>query len=125
VLSGILVNADWLNQFGHPSETIQGMVVSVFLLGAWVSSYPASWVMDQFGRRLTIFSGAVTFIVGGVLQTAAINMAMLMIGRLVSGFGIGFLSTVLPVYTAELSRAHNVSKLLKRYGGVLTVAYVQ
>ncbi|SAL99551.1 hypothetical protein [Absidia glauca] len=107
VLSGILVNADWLNQFDHPSETIQGMVVSVFLLGAWVSSYPASWVMDQFGRRLTIFSGAVTFIVGGILQTAAINMAMLMIGRLVSGFGIGFLSTVLPVYTAELSRAHN------------------
>jgi MFS family permease len=115
VLSGILVNADWLNQFDHPSETIQGMVVSVFLLGAWVSSYPASWVMDQFGRRLTIFSGAVTFIVGGILQTAAINMAMLMIGRLVSGFGIGFLSTVLPVYTAELSRAHNVSKLLKPY----------
>ncbi|CAO3588953.1 unnamed protein product [Absidia cylindrospora] len=107
VLSGILVNDNWLALFDHPNETLQGMVVSVFLLGAWVSSYPASWVMDQFGRRWTIFSGAIVFIVGGILQTAAVHMAMLMIGRLFSGFGIGFLSTVLPVYTAELSRAHN------------------
>ncbi|KAI8080044.1 general substrate transporter [Halteromyces radiatus] len=107
VLSGILVNESWLTEFNHPNDTIQGMVVSVFLLGAWVTSYPASWVMDQFGRRSTIFSGAIVFIIGGVLQTAAINMPMLMIGRILSGFGIGFLSTVLPVYTAELSRAHN------------------
>ncbi|CAO3641792.1 unnamed protein product [Cunninghamella echinulata] len=107
VLSGILVNHDWLDQFGRPSEFMQGWVVSIFLLGAWVTSYPASWVMDRFGRRLTIFSGAIVFIIGGILQTASFDLPMLLIGRLFSGFGIGFLSTVLPVYTSELSRAHN------------------
>lgn len=111
VLSGILVNEDWLTLFNQPSATIQGLVVSVFLLGAWISSYPASWFMDHLGRRWTIEIGSCVFIVGGILQTASRTMVQIMLGRVISGFGIGFLSTVLPVYTAELSRAHNVMQL--------------
>lgn len=67
--------------------------------------------MDRLGRRWTIEIGSCVFIVGGILQTAAQNIAMLLVGRVIAGFGIGFLSTVLPVYTAELSRAHNVSDI--------------
>lgn len=109
VLSGVLVNKDWLETFNYPNSTLQGFVVSIFLLGAWITSYPASWFMDKLGRRWTIEIGSCVFIVGGILQTAAQNIAMLLVGRVIAGFGIGFLSTVLPVYTAELSRAHNVS----------------
>ncbi|KAJ8651875.1 hypothetical protein O0I10_012544 [Lichtheimia ornata] len=107
VLSGVLVNKDWLETFNYPNSTLQGFVVSIFLLGAWITSYPASWFMDKLGRRWTIEIGSCVFIVGGILQTAAQNIAMLLVGRVIAGFGIGFLSTVLPVYTAELSRAHN------------------
>lgn len=88
---------------------MQGFVVSIFLLGAWLTSYFASWVMDRLGRRWTIEIGSFVFIVGGILQTASNKREELLLGRLIAGFGIGFLSTVLPVYTAELSRAHNVS----------------
>lgn len=109
VLSGILVNERWLNLFGHPNATMQGLVVAIFELGAWFTAYPTSWFMDRIGRRWTIMVGALIFIVGGVLQTASNTMIQLLFGRLIAGFGIGFLSTVLPVYTAELSRAHNVS----------------
>jgi MFS family permease len=66
--------------------------------------------MDHIGRRLTILVGASIFIVGGAIQTGSISIPMLLVGRLIAGFGIGFLSTVLPVYTAELSQAHNVSE---------------
>ncbi|KAI8071548.1 general substrate transporter [Gongronella butleri] len=107
VLSGILVNENWLELFNHPSEAMQGWVVSIFLLGCFVTAFLASYLMDRWGRRWTIFVGAIVFIVGGVLQTAASQLPVLLVGRLVSGFGIGLLSTVLPVYTSELSRAHN------------------
>ncbi|KAI7866872.1 general substrate transporter [Spinellus fusiger] len=107
VMSGILVNDYWLTLFNQPSATIQGLIVAIFELGAWVTSYPASWVMDTYGRRMTILVGSLVFIVGGILQTASSTIVELMLGRLIAGFGIGFLSTVLPVYTAELSRAHN------------------
>lgn len=109
VLSGILVNEDWLRQFDQPNSTIQGLVVSIFLLGAWITSYMASYTMDHLGRRWTIEIGALVFIVGGILQTVSNTLVQIMFGRLIAGFGIGFLSTVLPAYTAELSRAHNVS----------------
>lgn len=111
-MSGILVNNRWLNVFGNPNATMQGLVVAIFELGAWFTTYPTSWFMDRIGRRWTIMVGALIFIVGGVVQTASYTMTQMLFGRLVAGFGIGFLSTVLPVYTAELSRAHNVNNSL-------------
>mgnify|MGYP000742944055 CR=1 FL=1 len=33
VFSGILQNADWLDQFGHPSDTKTGIIVSCYNLG--------------------------------------------------------------------------------------------
>jgi MFS family permease len=118
-MSGILVNNRWLNLFGYPNATMQGLIVAIFELGAFVTSYPSSWFMDHIGRRWTIMLGALVFIVGGITQTASSTIVQIMFGRLVAGFGIGFLSTVLPVYTAELSRAHNVrnrfNKLLLPY----------
>lgn len=107
-MSGILVNNRWLELFGYPNATMQGLVVAIFELGAWITTYPTSWFMDTIGRRWTIMVGTLIFIVGGVLQTASVTFVQIMMGRVIAGFGIGFLSTVLPVYTAELSRAHNV-----------------
>ncbi|KAI9471978.1 MAG: general substrate transporter [Benjaminiella poitrasii] len=111
VMSGILVNDRWLNLEGYPNATMQGFVVAIFELGAWFTAYPTSWFMDRIGRRWTILVGSLIFIVGGILQTASYTFAQILIGRLIAGFGIGFLSTVLPVYTAELSRAHNRGKV--------------
>jgi MFS family permease len=65
--------------------------------------------MDHIGRRLTILIGAGIFIIGGAMQTGSKSIGLLLAGRLIAGWGIGFLSTVLPVYTAELSQAHNVN----------------
>lgn len=111
VMSGILVNNRWLELFGNPNSTMQGLIVAIFELGAWFTAYPTSWFMDRIGRRWTILIGAAIFIVGGSVQTGSSNLPGILLGRLIAGFGIGFLSTVLPVYTAELSRAHNVSCL--------------
>ncbi|KAG1220103.1 hypothetical protein G6F68_021287 [Rhizopus microsporus] len=108
-MSGILVNNRWLELFGNPNSTMQGLIVAIFELGSWFTAYPTSWFMDRIGRRWTILIGAAIFIVGGSVQTGSSNLAGILLGRLIAGFGIGFLSTVLPVYTAELSRAHNVS----------------
>ncbi|KAI8338798.1 general substrate transporter [Choanephora cucurbitarum] len=107
VMSGILVNDSWLNLTGNPNATMQGLVIAIFELGAWATSYPTSWFMDKIGRRWTILVGSLIFIVGGIIQTAHHTLAEIIVGRLIAGFGIGFLSTVLPVYTAELGQSHN------------------
>lgn len=43
------------------------------------------------------------FFVGGAIQTAATSMAMMMVGRIIAGLGVGALSTIVPVYQSEIS----------------------
>jgi MFS family permease len=41
--------------------------------------------------------------VGCVIQAAAINIGMLIVGRIIAGFAVGILLSVVPVYNAELA----------------------
>jgi MFS family permease len=47
--------------------------------------------------------GAITFTIGAAIQAAAVDMLMLCIPRLLSGFGIGMLSMCSPVYIEEVA----------------------
>lgn len=57
--------------------------------------------MDRFGRKRTIQIGAVIATVGGILQAAAMNLAMILVGRIISGWAVGLMSMSVPVYLAE------------------------
>jgi MFS family permease len=57
--------------------------------------------MDRFGRKRTIQIGAVIATVGGILQASAMNLAMILVGRIISGWAIGLMSMSVPVYLAE------------------------
>ncbi len=71
----------------------------------------APMVFDKMGRKVCMYGAAWTFILGAALQTAAVNMPMLYIPRLLSGFGIGALSMCSPVYIAELAPEHRRGQL--------------
>lgn len=58
-------------------------------------------LQDRFGRKKTIQIGALIAAVGGILQCAAVNLAMLLVGRIISGWAIGLMSMSIPVYQAE------------------------
>lgn len=108
-MSAILVNQRWLELFHYPDATMKGFIVAIFELGALATSIIAGWVIDYLGRVAAIRIGGAIFIVGGTLQTASNNTVMLLLGRLIAGFGVGFFSTVIPMYVAELGRTTNVS----------------
>ncbi|MCJ1297151.1 hypothetical protein MMC34_008720 [Xylographa carneopallida] len=78
-------------------------IVSSFLLGAAASALVTGPTADVISRRWTIFWGAVLFTIGGALQGAAYTVAQLIVGRVVAGLAVGALSTVIPIYNAELS----------------------
>lgn len=59
-----------------------------------VTSVAAGQVGDVIGRKGTLFIGAVVFTVGGVIQTFTLGFWSMVIGRVVSGFGVGLLSYV-------------------------------
>ncbi|TXT13409.1 hypothetical protein VHUM_00776 [Vanrija humicola] len=92
--------------FNNPSDSIIGAIVAVFGGGAFVGSLIAGQTADWIGRKRTIQLGCVIAIVGCTLQTAAVNAAMLIVGRLIAGCSVGVLSMIVPVYQAEISPPH-------------------
>jgi sugar porter (SP) family MFS transporter len=60
-------------------------------------------VGEQLGRRKSVGLGALISIVGAILQTTAYSRAHLIVGRIVSGFGLGIINSTVPVMQAEFS----------------------
>jgi MFS family permease len=86
-------------------------MVAILEVGALISSLAVGRVGDIIGRRRTILYGSLVFLVGGACQTFANGMAMMMLGRIIAGLGVGALSTIVPVYQSEISPPHNRGKL--------------
>ncbi|KAH8900753.1 general substrate transporter [Thozetella sp. PMI_491] len=106
VIAGVIGSDNYKNKFPASDDTraIQnGIVVSLFTAGAFTGAGLAGPSGDWLGRRWTIFVGAVIFIVGGSVQTAAQSLDYLYSGRFLAGLGVGFLTMIVPVYQGEIA----------------------
>jgi MFS family permease len=59
------------------------------------------FTMDSIGRRWTIQLGACICLLGAILQAAARNLGMMLVGRIFTGWAVGLMSMSVPVYQAE------------------------
>jgi MFS family permease len=75
-----------------------------------VTSLLSAHLSDTKGRRFTLFLGACIFTVGGAIQTLTMGYTMMLVGRIISGSGVGLLSSVVPMYQSEISPADHVSR---------------
>ena len=112
-MSGIITGPRFKEYFDEPGAGELGLMVSVLEIGALstplgnslahhnflipfrcftVTSLATGRIGDRIGRRGTLFSGAVVFTIGGAIQTFTGGFPSMVIGRLISGFGVGLLS---------------------------------
>ncbi|OMP09644.1 Sugar/inositol transporter [Corchorus olitorius] len=76
---------------------------SSLYLAALVSSLVASPVTRLFGRRLTMMFGGLLFAIGALLNGFAQDLAMLYIGRILLGCGVGAANQSVPIYLSEMA----------------------
>jgi MFS family permease len=76
--------------FGNPSDhyTLNGLIASMYSLGAICSLPFVPYFAQRFGRRWSIFTGSCIMIVGAIIQCASQNLAMYLVARWILGFGI-------------------------------------
>lgn len=97
-------SGDYFKVYFHDPTPVQiATMVAILEVGAFISSLVVGRVGDIIGRRKTIFYGSCIFFVGGAMQSFAVNMIMMMVGRVLAGLGVGMLSTIVPVYQSEIS----------------------
>ncbi|RCV06949.1 hypothetical protein SETIT_1G204900v2 [Setaria italica] len=86
------------------SQVLTTFVSSLYLAGM-LACLVAGHITKRIGRRNSMLIGASFFFVGAVLNCAAVNIAMLVVGRVLLGFAVGFTNQSAPVYLAEIAPA--------------------
>ncbi|URD80959.1 Sugar transport protein [Musa troglodytarum] len=90
------------NYCKYDNQGLQLFTSSLYL-AALVSSFVASKLCTKHGRRLTMQAASVFFLAGVVLNAAARNIAMLIIGRILLGVGVGFANQAVPLFLSEIA----------------------
>ncbi|KAH7397851.1 major facilitator superfamily transporter sugar [Cadophora sp. MPI-SDFR-AT-0126] len=90
---------------GVTQTTKQGGIVSIYYLGAIVGAFIGGWIADRVGRVNGLFLSAIFALVGGALQAATQDLTFILVARVVTGLGTGALTSITPVYIAEVSSA--------------------
>ena len=84
------------NYCKYENQGLAAFTSSLYLAGL-VASLMASPVTRKFGRRTSIICGGLSFLTGATINASAMNMAMLLLGRIMLGVGIGFGNQVYPI----------------------------
>ncbi|EFJ31944.1 hypothetical protein SELMODRAFT_439864 [Selaginella moellendorffii] len=91
-------------------QGLQAFTLSLYLAGL-VATFAASYMTQRFGRKPAMVIAGLFFIAGVVFNAAAENLAMLIIGRILLGCGVGFV----PLYLSEIAPS--------RYWGGLNILF--
>lgn len=93
------------NYCKYNNQGLAAFTSSLYLAGL-VSSLVASPITRNYGRRASIVCGGISFLVGATLNAAAVNLEMLILGRIMLGVGIGFGNQAVPLYLSEMAPTH-------------------
>lgn len=81
----------------------QELIVSMAVAGAVIGAAVGGWINDRFGRKVAILLADALFFMGSVILAAAPGPAILVVGRVFVGLGVGMASMASPLYISEAS----------------------
>jgi MFS transporter, SP family, sugar:H+ symporter len=82
------------NQYCKFDSVPLTLFTSSLYLAALVASLFAGHITKKCGRKTSMLGGGVVFLAGAALNGFAVNVAMLIIGRILLGIGVGFTNQV-------------------------------
>ncbi|KAJ4982188.1 hypothetical protein NE237_033025 [Protea cynaroides] len=103
------------NQYCKFDSQILTLFTSSLYLAGLVSSFFASPVTSKLGRKVSMFIGGLVFFAGASINAAAMNIEMLIIGRILLGIGVGFANQSVPLFLSEMAPC--------QYRGALNIGF--
>ncbi|GAA6053018.1 hypothetical protein JCM3770_002385 [Rhodotorula araucariae] len=107
-INGVVASRQFINaiqgtQAKEISSSRTSLIVSILSAGTFFGALIAGELADRVGRRPTIIAGCGLYMAGVVIQMfAATGLATIVMGRLVAGFGVGFVSAIIILYMSEI-----------------------
>ncbi|PYH61338.1 MFS sugar transporter [Aspergillus niger CBS 101883] len=116
-----------LAQSGEPGYSRTTRYLGAFnglnAAGAAVGTITNAFIADLLSRKRTISIGAILQIIGAALCAGAVNVSMFMAGRFISGWGIGILISVIPMYQSEISTPEARGFMVSIHGIMIAIGY--
>jgi SP family sugar:H+ symporter-like MFS transporter len=111
-ISGFVQMSNFKQMFGEFNSSIEeyefsntrvGLIISIFNLGCAIGGITLGKLGDIFGRKSALIIAMLVYIVGIAVQISSFHWIQFMIGRIVSGFAVGTVSVLSPMFIAETS----------------------
>jgi len=100
----------------------KSLMTSILSAGTFFGALIAGDVADSIGRRPTIIMGCAIFAVGCILEIAPRDvLAVFVIGRLIAGAGVGFISAIIILYMSEIAPKKVRGALVSGYQFCITI----
>ena len=87
---------------GHSTVT-WSLAVAAFAVGGPFGATVGGRLADTRGRRGALLMDTWMFLLGGLIQTFALDMFSIIVARFIIGFASGFSSVLVPIYLGELA----------------------
>ncbi|KAF3232014.1 High-affinity glucose transporter rgt2 [Orbilia oligospora] len=116
-IGGILGMDYWIKEFARDEDengmkfigsADKSLIVSILSVGTFFGALLSAQVADFFGRKHGLMISSVVFTIGVIFQTAATEIIILVVGRLIAGLGVGLLSAQV-VRIRRYFQDHNIS----------------
>jgi len=105
------------------SDGLDEVIVGVAKLGAVLGAVLGAIVM-KYGRKPAMICDVVFFLAGPVVMVAYAHVALLIVGRLLLGVGIGMSAVVVPAYLGEVSPAKYRGRVVGSYELMLCMGFL-
>lgn len=91
---------------GNPNPTLLGFIVAVYELGCLAGAVGSAIWGEDMGRRKLTALGSFVLIIGTVIQCTSYGQGQMIAGRIVTGLGMGGITSAVPVWQSETTPAH-------------------
>lgn len=105
----------------HLTARDQSLTTSILSAGTFFGAIIAGDIADFIGRRMTIIMGCFIFSIGCILETASTGLALMTVGRLIAGGGVGFISAIIILYMSEIAPKKVRGALVAGYQFCITI----
>ncbi|RMZ92025.1 hypothetical protein DV736_g752, partial [Chaetothyriales sp. CBS 134916] len=107
------------------SSSHQSLIVSILSCGTFFGALVGGDLADTIGRKWTVIFGCIIYIGGVIIQMATgaggSALGIIVAGRLIAGFGVGFESAIVILYMSEICPRKVRGALVAGYQFCITI----
>ncbi|KKY24385.1 putative mfs sugar [Phaeomoniella chlamydospora] len=107
IVGGVLSLSSFERDFGYTAAqktNVNSTAVSILQAGAFFGCFLIWPITNRLGRRYSLILCSITFCIGTTLQTINTHsLGCFYAGRVISGLGVGGVTVLVPIFSAEMA----------------------